>query len=100
MTGDRDWEERREGGGPDLKDSQPVLGAVEAAGHSEGVLCSLISHGCQVAVGHRVRREEEMRGCCRWTGGMVSPMRVAAVNTGEKWVKLVWLVIERGLWID
>lgn len=41
-----------------------------------------------------------MKDCCRCTGEMVSPMRVAAVNTGEKWVKLVWLVIERGLWID
>lgn len=26
---------------------------------------------------------------------MASLIRVAAVNTGEKWVKLVWLVIER-----
>lgn len=51
------WEKRREGWGPDLRDSQSVLGAVEVAGHSEeGELCS---HGCHVEVGHRVR---ERRG--------------------------------------
>lgn len=62
-------------------------------------MLSLISHGCHVEGGRRVRKRG-VKGCYRCTGEMVSPMRVGAVNTGEKWVKLVCLVIERGLWID
>lgn len=41
-------------------------------------MLSLISHGCHVEAGRRVRREERrgVKGWYRCTGEMVSPMRL------------------------